>query len=697
MKKCEILAPAGSMESLLAGVRCGANAVYLGGKLLNARRNAGNFDIDQLKQACDYCHRRLVKVYFTLNTLISDGEMKIAVQEVENALKAGVDGFIVQDLGLVSVMRRLFPMAEIHASTQMSVTSESGFAELEKMGFSRAVLPREMSLNEISGINNSTKMELEAFVHGALCMCVSGQCYMSAMLGSRSGNRGLCAQPCRLPFGLKNSENHVLSLKDLSLVEHIDKMSEAGVFSFKIEGRMKRPEYVAAAVTACKEGLGGKVSNSVDNALQSVFSRSGFTDGYLMEKLGKNMFGTRQKEDVISGKEVLGQLSQFYKNENPIIPVNFIIHIIQGERISLTGTVEFKDTGTGIIVTKETESVPEKAVNKPMTEESVSARLAKCGGTQFFAQNITVDLDDGLIVSASELNALRRAVLEQLEIEIASLTVKACSTENIETKYVEMLKNRIDRNCPKPVFRATFDSFSQIPGNAHKLELIFLPLDESVENFEKAMEICDVGVRLPRGIFGKEKEIETKLKALNEIGVWDVLAGSLSGVVIAKKTGLTVHGDFGLNAFNSQSLDVLQNIGVESAVCSFEMTLSQIEQLKSNLSRGIIGYGRLPLMLTRNCPVKNEITCQQCGRKSTIIDRKGIEFPVLCSSGTSEILNSRPVYLADRLNEIKNVDFISLMFTIENKRQCERVIEKYFKGESAAGEYTRGLYYRGVE
>lgn len=695
MNKCEILAPAGSMESLFAGVRCGANAVYLGGKLLNARRNAGNFDVDELKQACDYCHRRLVKVYFTLNTLISDGEMKTAVQEVEKALNAGVDGFIVQDLGLVSIVRKLFPMVEIHSSTQMSVTSKSGFAELEKMGFFRVVLPREMSLSEINEIHSATKMELEAFVHGALCMCVSGQCYMSAMLGSRSGNRGLCAQPCRLPFGVKNSENHVLSLKDMSLVEHMDDMAKAGVFSFKIEGRMKRPEYVAAAVTACKEKLGGEVSKNVDNALRSVFSRSGFTDGYLMGKMDKNMFGTRQKEDVISGKDVLGEISQFYKNENSLIPVNFVIHILEGKEISLTGTVNLG--GKGLIVTKETKSVPEKAVNRPMTEESVSARLSKCGGTQFFADKVTVDLDDGLIVSASELNSLRRAVLEQLEIMIAVQMDQNISTDSNEKRYIEMTKNQTDRKCLELSFRATFDNFSQVPKNADKLELIFLPLGASVQNFEKAMEICDVGVLLPRGIFGDEKEISEKLKALNEIGVWDVLTGSLSGVSIARSMGFTVHGDFGLNAFNSASFDVLQDLGVESTVCSFEMTLSQIEKLKSGVSRGVIGYGRLPLMLTRNCPVKNEITCQQCGRKSTLTDRKGIEFPVLCNFGTSEVLNSRPVYLADRLNEIKNVDFISLMFTTEDKHQCERVIEKYFEGESASGEYTRGLYYRGVE
>lgn len=695
MNKFEILAPAGSMESLFAGVRCGANAVYLGGKLLNARRSAGNFDTQELKEACEYCHRRLVKVYFTLNTVVGDSEMNVAISEIEKAINAGVDGFIIQDLGLTLVMRNIFPNVEIHSSTQMSVSSKSGFEVLQKMGFSRGVLPREISLDEIGEIHSSTRMELEAFVHGALCMCVSGQCYMSAMLGSRSGNRGLCAQPCRLPFGVKNPENHVLSLKDMSLVEHMEEMGKAGVFSFKIEGRMKRPEYVAAAVTACHESINGGVTKEIDNALQGVFSRSGFTDGYLTRKIGKNMLGTRQKEDVLSGKAVLGQLSQLYKNENPLIPINFTVNILEGQKISLQATANVGEKNVDVHVSLD--AVPEKAINKPLTEESVLVRLAKCGGTQFFANEIIVNLDDGLIVSASQLNAIRREAISRVEKLIDEVTQGTEQAFGSVDKYVELVKIQKCRKSEKPTFRATFDSFSQIPENADKLELVFLPLRESVENFNKAMELSDVGVQLPRGMFGNESEIINKLKELQEIGIWDVLAGNLGGVQIASRMGLTIHGDFGLNVFNSLSFQMLEQLGVESGICSFEMTLLQIGRIKSTAYRGMIGYGRLPLMLTRNCPVKNELSCQECSRKTSITDRMGIEFPVLCNFGTTEILNSRPVYLADRLNEIKNVDFISLMFTVEDKLECEKIIEKYFDGTQASGEYTRGLYYRGVE
>ena len=292
--KVEILAPAGGMESLVAAVRCGANAVYLGTKEINARRGASNFDYDELEKAVEYCHTRNVKVYLALNILVTDSEMKAAYDTVKTALTLGVDAFIVQDLGLAKMIRKHFPTAVLHASTQCSVNTPDGFKKLEELGFKRAVIPREMSIDEIKEIRENTSLELEAFVHGALCMCVSGQCYLSSMLGSRSGNRGLCAQPCRLAFSADGSKTCDLSLKDLSLIRHIDELSKSGVMSLKIEGRMKRPEYVAASVTACKKALNNEYDNNFEATLKSVFSRTGFTDGYFTGK-HYDMFGTRQK------------------------------------------------------------------------------------------------------------------------------------------------------------------------------------------------------------------------------------------------------------------------------------------------------------------------------------------------------------------------------------------------------------------
>lgn len=317
----EILAPAGSVESLTAAVRCGANAVYLGTKNFNARRNADNFDGSALKSAVEYCHQRNVKVYLTANTLVADDEMSSAYNTIKTALEYGVDAFIVQDLGVAKMIRQCFPSARLHASTQCSVNTPDGVNALKELGFKRIVVPREMSLEEIKEIREKTDVELEMFVHGALCMCVSGQCYMSAMLGGRSGNRGLCAQPCRLSFSADNSGSFDLSLKDLSLIDKIKEIESAGIISLKIEGRMKRPEYVAAAVTACKNAVCGNYSARDEKILKSVFSRSGFTDGYFTGKR-QNMFGTRQKEDVVSAKDVLKELSHLYDNENPLVPID---------------------------------------------------------------------------------------------------------------------------------------------------------------------------------------------------------------------------------------------------------------------------------------------------------------------------------------------------------------------------------------
>lgn len=252
MNKPEILAPAGSFDSLTAAVRCGADAVYLGGRELNARRNAANFSDEELAQAVEYCHARGVKVYITLNTLVRDDEMETAMNAVRCACDVKADALILQDVGLTSLIRKAAPDMPLHASTQTSVQTLDGIKMLADMGFCRAVLPRELSKKEIEKIAAQSPIELEMFVHGALCMCLSGQCQLSAVLGSRSGNRGLCAQPCRLPFAADGGTGHDLSLKDMSLIEYLPELAQMGVLSFKIEGRMKRPEYVAAAVTACK-------------------------------------------------------------------------------------------------------------------------------------------------------------------------------------------------------------------------------------------------------------------------------------------------------------------------------------------------------------------------------------------------------------------------------------------------------------
>ena len=663
--KPEILAPAGSMESLIAAVRCGANAVYLGTKGINARRGATNFTFEELKQAVEYCHARDVKIYLALNILISDSERELAYKTVEAGLSLGVDAFIIQDLGLAKIIHSHFPTARMHASTQCSVNSPEGFKALEKMGFVRAVLPREMSLDEIKEIRQATDMELEMFVHGALCMCVSGQCYLSAMLGGRSGNRGLCAQPCRLGFSADASRSCDLSLKDLSLIGNINEIAQAGVVSLKIEGRMKRPEYVAAAVTSCKKAIDGEYSASDENTLKSVFSRTGFTDGYFTGER-KDMFGTRQKEDVVAAKDVLKELSHLYDNENPLVPIDIEFICKANRKAELTA----RALGKTVTVTG---TVPEKAINKPMTEESVKTRLAKFGNTQFYLNNITIDLDDGLILPASVINSMRREAVEMLdEVEIQPFTQMPYKAE----KYKE-------KDCT-PYYTARFLNPDSIP-DKHPFKRIFIPIWSSDEDFVDNR----AGVEIPRGLFGMEEKLTKRLEHLKKIGVRKALCSNLGAYSLAQKMGFEVYGDFGLNIFNSESAQLFN-----SPILSFEATLEQTNRIGAK-DTGIIGYGYLPLMLTRNCPIKNHLGCSRCTGKLT--DRKGFEFKVKCSPYPCvEVLNPVPVYMGDRQKEIKT-DFIHFYFTDESKNQVEQIINLFKTGGQFDGKYTRGLTYRGVE
>lgn len=663
--KPEILAPAGSMESLIAAVRCGANAVYLGTKGINARRGATNFTFEELKQAVEYCHARDVKIYLALNILISDSERELAYKTVEAGLSLGVDAFIIQDLGLAKIIHSHFPTARMHASTQCSVNSPEGFKALEKMGFVRAVLPREMSLDEIKEIRQATDMELEMFVHGALCMCVSGQCYLSAMLGGRSGNRGLCAQPCRLGFSADASRSCDLSLKDLSLIGNINEIAQAGVVSLKIEGRMKRPEYVAAAVTSCKKAIDSEYSASDENTLKSVFSRTGFTDGYFTGER-KDMFGTRQKEDVVAAKDVLKELSHLYDNENPLVPIDIEFICKANRKAELTATA----LGKTVTVTG---TVPETAINKPMTEESVKTRLAKFGNTQFYLNNITIDLDDGLILPASVINSMRREAVEMLDkVEIKPFTQMPYKAE----KYKE-------KDCT-PYYTARFLNPDSIP-DKHPFKRIFIPIWSSDEDFVDNR----AGVEVPRGLFGMEEKLTKRLEHLKKIGVRKALCSNLGAYSLAQKMGFEVYGDFGLNIFNSESAQLFN-----SPILSFEATLEQTNRIGAK-DTGIIGYGYLPLMLTRNCPIKNHLGCSRCTGKLT--DRKGFEFKVKCSPYPCvEVLNPVPVYMGDRQKEIKT-DFIHFYFTDESKNQVEQIINLFKTGGQFDGKYTRGLTYRGVE
>ncbi len=666
--KFEILAPAGSRESLVAGVRCGADAVYLGGKTLNARRSAGNFNDEELKKAIQYCHSHAVKVYITLNTLCRDGEFSDAFHFAEKVLTYGADAFIVQDIGIVKMLGSCFPGVRIHASTQMSAMTPSAAAFLKKAGVSRLVLPREMTADEIGELAADTDLELEMFVHGALCMSVSGQCYFSAMIGQRSGNRGLCAQPCRLPFSACKEGGFDLSLKDLSLLNQLEKISGLGVLSLKIEGRMKRPEYVAAAVSSIKKAINGAYSFKDEELLKNVFSRSGFTEGYFNGTRDRSMFGTRQKEDVVSARQAVKYFSHLYDNENPLVPIDMELEFLRSKPVRLTAEALGKKVS---VICSE----PQQAINRAETPESLKNRLSKLGGTQFYVSSIKIKSDDGLMLPAAEINALRRKAVEALSA--AELKMPLCyPPDEIPPR---------ERKETTPYFTARFADIAQIPKD-HPFKRIFIPVWSSDEAFLKT----GAGAELPRGLFGVEKRLEKRLRELKKRGVKNALCGNIGAYQLAEKIGFHVYGDFGLNVFNSLSAR-----NFNSPILSFELTVKEANSINAE-DTGMIAYGRLPLMLTRICPVKSRIGCDKCGKNGTLTDRRGVSFPIVCSPYPCvQLLNSVPLYMGDKMKDIKT-DFIHFYFTDESKSDVKKIIALYKNGEKADFDYTRGLYYRGV-
>lgn len=691
--KIEVLSPAGNWESLKAAAAAGADAVYFGSSDFNARRGAANFTNDEIKDVVSYCHQRGIKAHFTLNTVIFENEIDKALNLASLVCESGADAIIIQDIGLSKLILKAAPKVKLHASTQLSVHNLDGVKELAEMGFSRVVLARELSLEEISQIAEKSPVELEIFVHGALCMSVSGQCYMSAFFGgSRSGNRGLCAQPCRLPFSVNNSCN-VLSLKDLSLINHIRDLSKKGVFSLKIEGRRKRPEYVAAATSLCAKAVRGEIVSADElERLRAVFSREGFTQGYFENKRGREMFGTRTPEDTAASVGVLKQLRGIYEGvERPRIKVDFDFSMSSSET-----KLSARDEDGNI-----TESIgekSEKAIKRAMDSDTVKDKLSKTGGTPFYAGEFITRLEPGLTVPVSEINRLRRETL-------SSLLEMRGKTEKIDFKMPERNFSTEKHNFVEKI-RLRFRSASQIPHNLNfeDVELIVLPVNELLNGIPSFVPNEKVCAELPRTFFGSDELLLKQLEKAAESGVMNALCGNVGAVNCARKLGFDLHGDFGLNITNSESVKAYSEQGLKSCTISFETPLKAINDItfQSKIPCGLIVYGRLPLMLVRNCPVR---TFSSCGGDCKIKDRTGCYFPIVCQKGENasgrqcvEILNSRPLWLADLKRDIlkTNISLAELYFTTEDINEAENAVESWKLGKPYDGEFTRGLYFHSI-
>ncbi len=686
----EILAPCGGYESLIAAVRSGADAVYVGSKAFSARQNAKNFGRDELKSAAEECHRHGVKIYQAINTVILDSQLSELIDELKYACEIGIDGLIIQDFCLIRLVKEICPEMPVHASTQMTLHTKNGVLFAKEAGFSRAVVSREVSkevLKKLCGLG----IEIEAFVHGALCMSVSGECYLSAMIGSRSANRGLCAGACRLPFtsGRDNGE-HALSLKDMSYIPYLRELDQIGVFSFKIEGRMKRPEYTAASVYECKKALDGDTPNM--ELLKSVFSRSGFTDGYLNKKLGGEMFGIRQKEDVVSAPYVLPDIRNMYKNEVKKHKIYFDIDIHLDRPITLTAEAG----GCKAIIKGEP---PQKAINRPSDSEYVSKQLLKLGGSIYKAGSVRCNIEESVMISASVLNRLRREAVSELDRLIEKKNTKKAEFDN--KKAEDIIKNNASRPVrliKEPEIRISLSRIDVLKSiDLSNVELVTIPMyeiSEHINEYDKSIreKIC---ISLPRYMLDEQKVTEN-VKRLKNSGFYKFEAANPAHLKLLNDLGLEIHTGFGFNITNSLALDVLSEYNVKDSVVSFELKANEINRLKNEIQLGLISYGRLPLMLCVNCPIKAQRGCKNC--RGYLTDRTGRRFKIRCnkSLGYYEVLNSDILYLADKLNEFKTISFHTLCFDNETSDEINRIIRAYKNKIPQSGHYTRGLYFRGV-
>lgn len=677
MSKIEVLSPAGSMDSLIAAVRCGADALYLGAKQFSARAKANNFSSEELIEAVSYCHKSNVKVYVTVNILIREEELPEVMQLIDFLNSIEVDALIVQDIGLISLIKQHYPQLEIHGSTQMSIHDKNALPILKQMGVKRIVTAREMNKYQLAEFTKAARelaIEVEHFVHGALCMSVSGQCQLSAMIGRRSGNRGMCAQPCRLPFSGSKTTDYDLSLKDQCLYANVKDMIEMQISSLKIEGRLKRSEYVAIATKCAREAVdNGKVDEELFKLLKDVFSRSGFTDGYFNNHLGKEMFGIRSLQDKEASKEVLNKVHQLYRWQYNNVDIDMTLADYQHDKVQLI----VNDGKNTVIAYSESVELSNNKVNVDI----IKSQLAKLGNTVYKLRECHVELTKDYYLPASLVNQLRREVIAKLDSIRSQIHYR-------ERKQVKLSFENKNHSLNKLYIRVA--NLQQLEAIKIKPQGIIIPIELDCQNY-----MDNYIVEIPRYI-KKSDYIEKRLAVLKEKGVKKAYCNNLSAIYLAQKYGMEVMAGNFMNITNSASCKVLSDLNINSITLSTELSFLEMERIKSKSDIGIISYGYLPLMLLVNCPLKNSRDCSKCDRKGYLVDRKNIKFPVRCHCDVSELLNSTPVYLADKKEDYSKFDYQIIYFTIESASEVERILNCYLGKDSGLQQYTRGLYYRGV-
>ncbi len=740
-KRVEVLAPGGSMEGIRAAVNAGADAVYAGGRAFGARAYARNPEQDDLFEAIDYCHLHQAKLYLTVNTLLKEKELTQQLYEyLAPVCEHGVDAVLVQDFGVFHFLRREFPDLPLHASTQMTVTGADGVRLLKEMGAERVVLSRELSLEEIRSIRQSVDVELETFVHGALCYCYSGQCLMSSLIGGRSGNRGRCAQPCRLPYTLlgegqlsRSSEPYLLSPKDICTLRILPDLIDAGIASLKIEGRMKSPEY-AAGVTAMyrryvdlylEKGRGGyRVEAEDEKLLTQLFSRGPYSEGYYSHRNGRPMMVLREqkkeKGDTLrSSQEAVARIHDRYE-EAPDIPIHGRARIHAGEEM----TLQVFAAGRGALECGDPEcvtvrgAVPSAAQSRPADMAGVRKQLTKTGDSPFVFASLQIDLEDGLFIPLKELNSLRRTALDALQEKMlagyrripAAGSAKDGSYLGSHTPEPACAgsssgENEADSRICHPSVTASVCTLSQLEEvlKAGSVRGVYLDLPICSEDTIRRVQesgrkayIMMPPVWRSDTVRFYEKTVHGSLDALAD----GFLLRSFDQIGHLRErmeqgTGQELIADAGLYTWNSEARMQLRDLGITTDTLPYECTVHELSDRGCEGSECVI-YGYQVLMISAQCLTKTTTGCTRRPGIRWLKDRKGVQFPVRneCGICTNYIYNSVPLELVTLKSETDRLGpgSVRYSFTIESADQTARIL----RGELPEN-ITRGHFRKGVE
>ena len=694
----EILSPAGSPEGVIAAVQNGADAVYLGFGGLNADSAARNFTSDEFGRALEYCRIRGVKTYLAFNTIAYDDELLFIAKQAIESCRLGIDGIIVQDLGALLAVRRAVPDVPVHAGMNLGVHNLEGVKMAAAMGFKRVLIARELSRKKIAYICRHSPIEIEVFAHGMQCISYAGQCYLSSFTSNKSDNRGMCSEPCRLNYNaIGHATQYPLSLKDNCLIQYMDDLAGLGVASINLDGLIKRPEY-AAMVTGCySKVVHNRRFPSQDDlrALQMLFARQGFTDGYYTEKHDSDMLGMRDGDDREDAVIFSTTRKNYLNGEFQRVPVNFAGTVSKDKRVKLEAADDKKNSA--VIYGP----VPEPAFHRELTITTLQTQLHKTSGTPFLCTGVKGTVEPGLALPLAVWDGMRRKLLADI-LEQRRTIPKRSIAEFAPSEHVQGYEE-------PPHIAVYINKAEQISQEMVELNplIVYVPVTEIYEETPAVQALLEnkkttVVAVLPRVIHDSErKKVSDMLYRALALGISEALVGNIGHIQFARSHGMVVRGDFGLNINNSEALKAVSNLGLKSATLSFEISLTQIREMSKPIDTELIVYGRLPLMITQTCIVKNSAGACTCDSFSGLVDESGSVFPVLPEFGCRNTLHSpKKLFMADRPRAVAALGLWAqrLLFTTENALECVTVIKRYMGlNDYTPSGYMRGVYYSGVE